>query len=626
MSEPSGPSKVVYETIYSKRLRERIKNTKPPVKVANVTRNRSTPTTPKTPNTNRLQHPYKTVSTQGRITNLTNLGSADTIRRESTQKNFSEKSKEKDDRQMVTNQLILETAKTAAAESSAGSTHTTFDEPHNSKPNNNRARKSLEKAEESKENASNASPHTATDRKSSEKTVKTNRNTDWESKQNALSANLDAVTDRKSSEKADETDLNAELETSENTESKEKTFSGGYSDSTEEQESAESSDSINSSESSHSSLEKSDIIRADESLEKLINDLEGTNEDSNSSKNLNGTVLEMDLDESNEESPKIKKNKPTFSEKKKYGEKFKEFESAYKTLEMPKHVTARFLDCGQDPLLSDGSTITPGATPPSGNENRPQYLNPGPQQKFNKDYSNIVEDKVRLEVFEENFKIIEEHNARYRAGLETYYMGINQFADLTSEEFSEKLKLQIRTGAIEGQYAIRKNQKIALSEQQLLDCSVSYGTGNCQEGGAMVLAFKYVKDHGLQTESAYPYKARQGTCLNQSGPYKVRGYSTIAANENALKNAVGTVGPISVAIYADPIQFYKGGIFQSSTCYNDKEHLDHGVLAVGYGTAPSDYWIIKNSWGVTWGEQGYFRLARNGNQCGIALDASYPTL
>jgi len=138
-------------------------------------------------------------------------------------------------------------------------------------------------------------------------------------------------------------------------------------------------------------------------------------------------------------------------------------------------------------------------------------------------------------------------------------------------------------------------------------------------------AFKYVEAHGLCTEAAYPYTARDGTCKStsctMSTDSKISGYKDVTHTENALGASVD-VEPVSVAIEADQsgFQLYKSGVF----CGTCGTNLDHGVLAVGYGTdAGSDYWKVKNSWGTSWGENGYIRMCRNSNKCGISNEPSY---
>jgi len=182
------------------------------------------------------------------------------------------------------------------------------------------------------------------------------------------------------------------------------------------------------------------------------------------------------------------------------------------------------------------------------------------------------------------------------------------------------------TGSVEGAWFIAGNTLTSLSEQQLVDCSGSFGNEGCN-GGLMDYAFEYIiSNKGITTEKAYPYKAQDGTCKkNQKVATTIVGYKDVPAmNENALMSAV-TQGPTSVAIEADQacFQFYSGGVLDDASCGTQ---LDHGVLAVGYGTdSGKNYWKVKNSWGASWGESGYIRMVRGKNQCGINQAASYPT-
>nr|XP_023024671.1 cathepsin L-like proteinase [Leptinotarsa decemlineata] len=188
-----------------------------------------------------------------------------------------------------------------------------------------------------------------------------------------------------------------------------------------------------------------------------------------------------------------------------------------------------------------------------------------------------------------------------------------------------------KTGALEGQNAILNNVKIPLSEQQLLDCSASYGNGNCNYGGNMAAAFEYVTDYGIEADQSYSYKGRQTVCQYDANKIvlKIKGYKNVTASEEELRKAVGTIGPISIAINADPLHLYIGGILSGRGC---SDELDHAVLAVGYGevsqsSAKIKFWKVKNSWGDYWGEDGYFRIKRDANNlCGIANDPSYPVL
>jgi len=143
-------------------------------------------------------------------------------------------------------------------------------------------------------------------------------------------------------------------------------------------------------------------------------------------------------------------------------------------------------------------------------------------------------------------------------------------------------------------------------------------------------AFEYIiKNNGIDTEASYPYTAQDGKC--KFNPANVgatlSSYQDIPTGSEAdLQNATATVGPISVAMDAGlaSFQLYKSGVYAPKGCSSTQ--LDHGVLVVGYGVeSTTDYWIVKNSWGTTWGLEGYFLLARNDkNMCGVATAASYP--
>jgi cathepsin L len=184
------------------------------------------------------------------------------------------------------------------------------------------------------------------------------------------------------------------------------------------------------------------------------------------------------------------------------------------------------------------------------------------------------------------------------------------------------------TGCVEGAVFLKHGVLNSLSEQQLVDCAGSYGNAGCN-GGLMDNAFKYVEKNGLCSESAYAYTARDGTCKASScsaQPYtQISGYKDVTHTENAL-GAASDMEPISVAIEADQqsFQLYKGGVLTAACGRN----LDHGVLLVGYGhdaASNLDYWKVKNSWGTSWGEQGYIRMVRNKDECGIADEPSYAT-
>ena len=181
------------------------------------------------------------------------------------------------------------------------------------------------------------------------------------------------------------------------------------------------------------------------------------------------------------------------------------------------------------------------------------------------------------------------------------------------------------TGSLEGQHFRKTGKLVSLSEQNLLDCTDNYGNFGCG-GGIMDNAFKYVRDnHGLDTEDSYLYQAAKSyKCRfnNMTIGATDKGFVDLPkGDEDALAKAVAAVGPISVGIDANHASFiyYSHGIYEGHTC--SPEHIDHAVLVVGYGPG---YWIIKNSWDTEWGEEGYMKMKRGVNMCGIASFASYP--
>lgn len=191
------------------------------------------------------------------------------------------------------------------------------------------------------------------------------------------------------------------------------------------------------------------------------------------------------------------------------------------------------------------------------------------------------------------------------------------------------------TGSIEGQHFKKTGKLVSLSEQNLVDCSQAEGNFGC-EGGLMDYAFNYtVLNKGLDTEASYKYTAMDGTCAFNAtnvGATISTWTDVSSGSETDLQKAVASIGPVSVGIDASQytFQLYKSGVYYDPNC--SSQMLDHGVLAVGYGTKKmagktKDFWLVKNSWGPDWGMHGYIEMSRNReNNCGIATSASYPVV
>jgi cathepsin L len=289
------------------------------------------------------------------------------------------------------------------------------------------------------------------------------------------------------------------------------------------------------------------------------------------------------------------------------------------------------------------------------------------QEDFGKTYDGL-EQGARFEVFARNFARIEAHNARQNS----YKLGVNQFTDLTADEFHAlkgkrrpvvaieesdvdfsatapapaidwrtknavaPIKNQLGCGcdyafaavaAIEGVHAISSGSLAILSEQQIVDCSEPQGNQGCQ-GGGVDNSFTFVTSNGgIGTEVTYPFVGEQGVCqTNVTSIATIKSVVNLASgDETALLSAVN-LNPVVAYVDSsqEAFQFYSMGILNDPTCGTA---VDHAVLVVGYATdakTSTNYWIIKNSWGPVWGLQGYALLKRDINQCGISTRMMYP--
>jgi len=295
-------------------------------------------------------------------------------------------------------------------------------------------------------------------------------------------------------------------------------------------------------------------------------------------------------------------------------------------------------------------------------------------------YASPAETVRKLAVFKNNLAKIEDLNSKFPG----VTFGINKFADLTKEEFKSMYlssKPMIRdhtlpvaplyseeeikaipstwdwrpkgavtpvkdqggcgscwsfstTGNIEGQWFLAGNKLVGLSEQNLVDCdhqcSTYEGEKTCDDGcngGLMQNAYQYViKTGGIDTEASYPYQGIDGQCqfAAKNVGAKIRNFTMLSSNEDQMAAYLVQHGPVSIAANAEEWQFYIGGVFYIP-CFTS---LDHGILIVGYGNETDifdqnmPYWIVKNSWGADWGENGYIRIERGDGKCGLNTYAS----
>lgn len=321
-------------------------------------------------------------------------------------------------------------------------------------------------------------------------------------------------------------------------------------------------------------------------------------------------------------------------------------------------------------------------------------------KKYNKHYEG-TELTHREKLFEANVAKVEKHNAMNL----TYTLGVNQFSDMEPAEYEKFSRGKARnrgdftfleppkdfmrnlkpvkdlpasvdwrqkgvtspvknqggcgscwafsaTEVLESHAALQSGKLLTLSPQQLVDCAPNPdscgGTGGCQ-GSTQWLAFNYTSTVGLSLESDYPYRGRDMQC--NAGQIKSaaqnKGYVRLPTNDyTALMNAIATLGPIAISVAANDWMFYSSGVFDGP-CDNT---IDHAVVLEGYGPG---YYLVRNSWGESWGEKGYIRVKRTDDDgttcgtdkkpsdgtdckpypkektvcglCGILSDSSYPT-
>merc|ERR1712003_429509 len=272
-------------------------------------------------------------------------------------------------------------------------------------------------------------------------------------------------------------------------------------------------------------------------------------------------------------------------------------------------------------------------------------------QKYERVYETVDEHNVRYWTFYKNMAKWELFN---KAELGTATYGMNQFADMTEEEFSRYYLSPVvdkdmdvydslpeaedigiadtpvknqgqcgscwafsTTGNIEGRWAIKNGTLLSLSEQELVDCDkVDLG---CNGGLPYQAYAEIMRLGGLELEADYPYTGRDGKCKFDKTKVAVdiTGREKVSTDEKKIAAYVAANGPVSIGLNAAAMQFYTGGVSHPWSFLCSAEGIDHGVVIVGYGTeSGKPYWLIKNSWGESWGEKGYYKLYRGAGCCG----------